>query len=60
MVPGAGLEPARPEGPKILSLVCLPIPPYPHLRGLFIRVQENYLIKVLVGLAGLEPATNRL
>ncbi len=26
-VPGAGLEPARPCGPKILSLVRLPITP---------------------------------
>lgn len=26
-VPGAGIEPARPKGHKILSLACLPIPP---------------------------------
>lgn len=26
-VPGAGLEPARPSGHKILSLACLPVPP---------------------------------
>ena len=26
-VPEAGLEPARPDGHKILSLACLPIPP---------------------------------
>jgi hypothetical protein len=31
MVPGAGIEPARPLSRKILSLVCLPIPP-PGLR----------------------------
>ena len=31
MVPGAGLEPARPCGREILSLLCLPIPP-PGLR----------------------------
>ncbi len=30
MVPRAGLEPARPEGHKILSLACLPIPPPRH------------------------------
>jgi hypothetical protein len=27
VVPEAGLEPARPEGREILSLLCLPIPP---------------------------------
>ena len=27
MVPGAGLEPARPLSREILSLLCLPIPP---------------------------------
>ena len=27
----AGLEPARPCGQQILSLWCLPIPPYPHV-----------------------------
>ena len=32
MVPGAGLEPARSNERKILSLVCLPIPP-PGLTG---------------------------
>lgn len=31
MVPRAGLEPARPEGHKILSLACLPIPPPRHV-----------------------------
>lgn len=31
MVPGAGIEPARPKGHEILSLACLPIPP-PGLR----------------------------
>ena len=31
MVPEAGLEPARPDGHKILSLACLPIPPLGHL-----------------------------
>ena len=30
MVPGAGLEPARCYQRKILSLVCLPIPPPGH------------------------------
>lgn len=32
MVPRTGLEPVRPEGHKILSLACLPIPP-PRLLG---------------------------
>ena len=27
MVPGAGIEPARPKGRQILSLLCLPISP---------------------------------
>ncbi len=30
MVPGAGIEPARPLGREILSLLCLPIPPPGH------------------------------
>ena len=30
MVPGAGLEPARPCGQEILSLSCIPIPPPGH------------------------------
>ncbi len=29
-VPGVGLEPTRPNGHKILSLACLPIPPSGH------------------------------
>ena len=37
MVPGAGIEPARPLSRKILSLVCLPIPP-PGLRDSFFIV----------------------
>ena len=31
LVPIAGLEPARPNGQQILSLWCLPIPPYRHI-----------------------------
>ena len=31
MVPKAGLEPARPRGQQILSLLCLPIPSLGHL-----------------------------
>ena len=31
LVPEAGLEPARPDGHKILSLACLPIPPLGQL-----------------------------
>src|SRR5690554_1397640 len=33
MVPGAGIEPARPCGREILSLLCLPISPSGHRRG---------------------------
>jgi hypothetical protein len=31
LVPGAGLEPARPKEHRILSPACLPIPPSGHL-----------------------------
>lgn len=34
MVPKAGLEPARPEGQQILSLLRLPIPPLGQVRDL--------------------------
>ena len=30
MVPEAGIEPARPNGREILSLLRLPIPPFGH------------------------------
>jgi hypothetical protein len=30
MVASDGLEPSRPFGPQILSLLCLPIPPRGH------------------------------
>ena len=33
LVRTAGLEPARPEGQKILSLQRLPVPPRPHGQG---------------------------
>ena len=33
----AGLEPARDCSREILSLLCLPIPPYPHLQKSFVR-----------------------
>lgn len=47
MVPGAGIEPARPLSRKILSLVCLPIPP-PGLReSLFIVGIGTYLFDVI-------------
>jgi hypothetical protein len=39
-VPSAGLEPALPKRARILSPLCLPIPP----RGLF---KMNYLIILL-------------
>ena len=32
MVRVAGLEPARAYAQQILSLWCLPIPPYPHIK----------------------------
>ena len=33
MVPGAGIEPARPEGRQILSLLRLPISPPGQILG---------------------------
>lgn len=43
----AGLEPARSCPREILSLLCLPIPPYPHIQ----------LICSKMGPIGLEPMT---
>ena len=41
VVPIAGLEPARPFGQQILSLWCLPIPPYRHvLKGFKTQREE--------------------
>ena len=34
MVPGAGIEPARPYDREILSLLCLPISPPGRMEGL--------------------------
>ena len=31
LVPEAGVEPARPEGHRILSPACLPVPPFGHV-----------------------------
>lgn len=31
MVGAEGLEPSRPKGQRILSPLCLPIPPRPHI-----------------------------
>jgi hypothetical protein len=36
MVPRAGIEPARPNGRQILSLMCLPISPPRHKSSSFI------------------------
>ncbi len=42
LVPRAGLEPARPEGHKILSLACLPIPPPRHKCTCLFREAKPY------------------
>ena len=42
-VPGAGLEPARPEGHQILSLTCLPIPP--SRQGMGVNESRRYYLK---------------
>ena len=38
MVGQEGLEPSRPYGQQILSLVCLPIPPLPLVVSLVVLV----------------------
>lgn len=49
MVPGAGIEPARPEGRQILSLLRLPISP--PGRGATHTLEERMEAR-----AGVEPA----
>ena len=41
MVPGAGLEPALPKGPRILSPLRMPIPPSRHL-AILLRQSEIF------------------
>ena len=50
MVPGAGIEPARPLSRGILSPLCLPIPP----------PGQNLSLYVLEAEAGIEPASTAL
>ena len=40
MVRAAGLEPARSKDQQILSLWCLPIPPYPHIIRLHFQYKQ--------------------
>ncbi len=58
MVPGAGIEPARPCGHKILSLAWLPITPSRHARqahkALPCRIRLGGQIRE--SWAGIEPA----
>ena len=44
-VPEVGLEPTRPEGHEILSLACLPIPPFRPV--LNTEVFKNKILVVL-------------
>ena len=59
-VPRTGLEPARPQGQKILSLQCIPISPSGH-RVIISKknININSLIFILfVRPEGLEPTTS--
>jgi hypothetical protein len=56
MVPGAGIEPARPCDREILSLLCLPISP-PGLSRLFYHYLQK---KRMEARAGIEPASTAL
>ena len=49
MVPGAGIEPARPLSRGILSPLCLPIPP-----------PGQNLYSILEAEVGIEPASTAL
>ncbi len=42
VVPGAGLEPARPKGQRILSPLRLPIPPPGQLGKVEVAQYRNY------------------
>ena len=55
MVPGAGIEPARPLSRKILSLVCLPISPPGHRGGCFgLLVKDRLTLLVRLDIKGLQ------
>ncbi len=41
VVPGAGIEPAQPQGREILSLLCLPIPPSGRCDQLYLPRNER-------------------
>ena len=57
MVPGAGIEPARPEGREILNLLCLPIPPSgPILLPKGAYQSDDHKIETVEARAGVEPA----
>ena len=46
MVPGAGLEPARPYRRGILNPLCLPIPPPGHRISIFIVRIDALLVLI--------------
>ena len=53
MVPEAGLEPACPNGREILSLLCLPIPPFRQKEGLWSyysdpRIRERPILSIFI------------
>ena len=59
VVPGAGLEPARPFGQEILSLQCLPIPP-PGLGTSGGGILAGTARKEMEARVGIEPAYTAL
>ncbi len=58
VVPGAGIEPARPFGREILSLLCLPISP--SGQKIYFGIPCKFTLVFVVPPEGLEPPTNGL
>ena len=54
MVPGAGLEPARPYERGILNPLCLPISP-PGQRGVLTKKVSWYCLAYMEAEPGVEP-----
>jgi hypothetical protein len=59
MVPGAGLEPARPYERGILNPLCLPISP-PGQRGVLVLLQAGIAKAYMEAEPGVEPRSTDL